>query len=119
MPSKPARLPSIPGLTERPRSIKSGKSLKGRVKICYRSDLYMQEQQKNVVSFQEQLKEALNDLRNAKFGSLEFHTNRVQYLKAKSDEMIIVLQVSKAFHAHFSIPFSVSGCTCLVHNITY
>lgn len=94
MPAQTTKLPSIPGLTERPPSIKSGKSLKGRVKICYRSDLYMQEQQKHVIGFQEQLKQALNDLKTAKFGSLEFHTNRVQHLKAKSDEMIIVLQVS-------------------------
>lgn len=99
MPTRTTRLPSIPGLTDRPPSIKSGKALKDRVKICYRSDLYMQEQQKHVVSFQEQLKQALCDLKTAKFGSLEFHTNRVQYLKTKSDEMIIVLQVSRRFYS--------------------
>ena len=87
------KLPSIAGLTEKPAPIRSGKPLKERVKICYRSDLYMKEQQKNVVLFQEQLRHALNDLKTAKPDSLQFHVERVEQLKCKSDEMIILLQV--------------------------
>lgn len=87
------KLPNIPGLTEKPRSIKSGKALKSRIKICYRSDLYMQEQQRNVTAFQDQLKQALDDLRSAKPDTIAYHTERVQQLKVKADEMIIVLQV--------------------------
>lgn len=91
--AKHKKLPNIAGLTERPAPIKSGKPLKERVKICYRSELYMQEQQKNVVMFQEQLRQALNDLKTAKPDSLLFHTSRVEELKVKGDEMIIILQV--------------------------
>ncbi|KAF6029645.1 Heatr9 [Bugula neritina] len=102
MPSSPSkvainrynRLPSIEGLTEKPAPISSGKPLKERVKICYRSDLYMAEQRKNVVLFQEQLRQALSDLKTAKPDSLQFHTSRVKELKVKADEMIIILQVA-------------------------
>jgi len=102
MPSSPSkvainrynRLPSIEGLTEKPASISSGKPLKERVKICYRSDLYMTEQRKNVMMFQEQLRQALSDLKTTKPDSLQFHTSRVKELKVKADELIIVLQVA-------------------------
>jgi len=89
--------PPIPGLTERPDSVKSGPPLKGRVKICYRSDLYMQEQQKNVVMFQELLKSALLTLQTAKSDDTEYHRDRVEQLKAQADEMIIILQVNNIF----------------------
>lgn len=98
------KLPVIAGLTDRPAPISSGKPLKERVRICYRSDLYMKEQRKNVVSFQEQLKSALNDLKTAKPHSLQFHTERVEELKIKADEMIVVLQVSERYTIfHFII----------------
>lgn len=87
------KLPSIAGLTEKPAPIRSGKPLKDRVRICYRSDLYMKEQRKNVIMFQEQLRNALNDLKTAKPDSLQFHTDRVEQLKVSADEMIIILQV--------------------------
>lgn len=95
--TKHEKLPSIAGLTERPAPIKSGRPLKDRVKICYRSDLYMKEQQKNVVMFQDQLRHALSELKTAKLDSLEFHTTRVEELKVKGNEMIIILQVRLSF----------------------
>ncbi|XP_067941419.1 uncharacterized protein [Watersipora subatra] len=87
------KLPSIAGLTEKPAPVRSGKPLKEHVKICYRSDLYMKEQRKNVVLFQEQLRQALLDLKTAKASSLQFHVDQVKQLKIKSDEMIILLQI--------------------------
>ena len=93
MVSRADRLPTIAGLTERPAPIRSGRPLQERVKICYRSDLYMKEQKKNVILFQEQLRHALNDLKTAKPDSLQFHVDRVEQLKVKADEMIVLLQV--------------------------
>lgn len=110
------KLPSIAGLTDRPAPIKSGKPLKDRVKICYRSDLYMKEQQKNVVMFQDQLRQALADLRTAKPDSLEFHTARVEELKVKGEEMIIILQVLK-FTMSGQSPLKPHHCCMDISNI--
>lgn len=90
---KQHKLPSIPGLTDRPRTVKSGRRLKERVTICYRSDLYLNELKRHVISFQEQLQSALIDLKHAKTESINFHTQRVQQMKEKTDTLVMVLQV--------------------------
>ncbi|XP_013379125.2 uncharacterized protein LOC106150709 [Lingula anatina] len=98
-------MPGVPGITERPRSVKSGKPLPQAHTVQHRSDLLMAEQVQTVRECQSALEKALAEFEALKSPSeteLEFHKTVIEEMKRKAEEAVMVLQVANKLNTELA-----------------
>nr|XP_022312615.1 uncharacterized protein LOC111117711 isoform X4 [Crassostrea virginica] len=84
----------VSSIDERPKTLRSGISLKPKYAVQHRSDMLIAEQMENVAEKQEILYNLLTDLENAKSEEeVDSLRTEVQALKEKSDASLILLHI--------------------------
>ncbi|XP_035694745.1 uncharacterized protein LOC118428709 isoform X2 [Branchiostoma floridae] len=79
----------------RPRSIRSGAPLRDKLAVAHRTDILIKEQVQVIQDLQDSLAKSLQELKNSRsISEVDFHKTQVHILRAKSEEMVLKLQVA-------------------------
>ncbi|XP_078610607.1 uncharacterized protein LOC144881418 isoform X1 [Branchiostoma floridae x Branchiostoma japonicum] len=79
----------------RPRSIRSGAPLRDKLAVAHRTDILIKEQVQVIQDLQDSLAKSLQELKNSRsISEVDFHNTQVHILRAKSEEMVLKLQVA-------------------------
>ncbi|XP_066292588.1 uncharacterized protein [Branchiostoma lanceolatum] len=79
----------------RPRSIRSGAPLRDKLAVAHRTDILIKEQVQVIQDLQDSLAKSLQELKNSRsITEVDFHNTQVHILRAKSEEMVLKLQVA-------------------------
>ncbi|XP_078691741.1 uncharacterized protein LOC144922054 isoform X1 [Branchiostoma floridae x Branchiostoma belcheri] len=79
----------------RPRSVRSGAPLRDKLAVAHRTDILIKEQVQVIQDLQDSLAKSLHELKNSRsITEVDFHNTQVHILRAKSEEMVLKLQVA-------------------------